>query len=156
MITKLTTLFFLFSILSINAQVFEGTVAEFSEQYDMSEIESYSRINANGSFSYDRKGFISFKPDKIVFGVGKTNSKKEIYIELKFDFNITVFNELFGQLPIIMAKNEEGKQIKIEYYTLEVFKNMKGGQFVIYLKNKMYFLRMEKDVFGKVSDLYKK
>lgn len=149
----------MFTFSYMKAQIFEGKVAEYSERYDMSEIESYSRINANGGLFYNRKGFISFKPNEIIVGIGKSNDTKEIYMELDFqnDYlkNSASFSQLFTIVPRFIMKNAEEKQIVIEYFTLESFKKMTGGQFVISIDNKMYILQIEKNILEAVSDLYR-
>ena len=156
-----TILLVLFTIISIStiAQVFEGNVAEYSDRYDMSKIESYSRINANGGMNYNRKGFIAFKFDKIVFGIGKSYNQEEVYMELDFEYEVlkngTVFNDIFSLVPTFIMKNDEGKQVIIEYFTFEPFSGMDGGQFVISIDNKMYFIEMKEDVFSTVVELYK-
>ena len=150
----------LFSINSLSAQIFEGQVAEYDDQYDMSELESYTRINNNGGLLYNRKGFISFKYDEIIFAVGKTDTQDEIYMELDFQYevmkNATLFSpEVFGSIPNFRMLNGDKKQISVQYFTFEPFKNVDGGQFVISLGNKMYIMKMEEDVLNSVLKLYR-
>ena len=80
-------------------------------------------------------------------------------MELNFKYealkNGTVFNDIFSLVPTFIMKNHEGKQVIVEYFTFEPFSEIDGGQFVISIDNKMYFLEMKEDVFSIVVHLYK-
>lgn len=150
----------LFSINTLKAQIYEGKVAEYDDRYDMSEIESYKRIDANGGLAYTRKGFISFKDDGIIFVIGKSNDSNEVYMNLDFQSesykNLSILSsELFGIIPTFIMQNEEKKQVVIEYFTLLRFLDLGGGQFIISIGQKMYIMHLDEDVIDIISGLYK-
>lgn len=142
------------------AQIFEGRVAEFPAKYNMTKTESYYRINNTGGLSYDKKGFISFKQNRIIFSASKQNPNDEVYMELSFRYDwkmaINYSLEGFGSTPQFDMVNDSGDGVTIEYISFNIpfFGNVNSGQFVISLKAKMYILETDTDIGSKLRKIY--
>lgn len=152
----------LFLCCNLSAQIIEGQVAIYSKgHYSMDTEEGWARVEANGGLNYNRRGYIYFMNDGIIFVIGSTEVKKEIYNSYTFRYKDEKKTTLINSSSTISTNffllDSEGSQNPLMHISGNYFKNNKGVFiFSNYSKSKMYFLMPFKNESEIVENIYNK
>lgn len=129
------------------AQIIEGEVAIFKKGiYSMLDAEDWTRVDVNGGLFFNRRGYINFKKNEIVFVIGSTKSREEIYNIYKFKYDPERKYSAIGTDDISISDNfslldSNNSDVLLRYLSGNNFKSKKGVFiFLLYGKNTMYFL----------------
>lgn len=146
---------------NLYAQLIEGEVAIFNKGiYSMQDNEDWARVNVNGGLYFNRRGYINFKENEIIFVIGSTESREELYnsYKFKYDHERKYFIMSTQDIPIsdnFSLLDSNNSDVLLTYLSGNNFKSKKGVfVFSIYGKNTMYFLAPYNDETIIMNSIY--
>lgn len=142
-----TIILSLLLVAAANAQIVKGNVSHYPKgPFQMTHEESLARIELNGGFNYNLKGFLNFEKDNINFAVGAAEKSEEVYMKLNFEEKkrrmhsvIEDYKYSYNHFTLLDSRNVK---IYLDYYPGKMFGTDKGVFVISSIEDKyMYFLK---------------